>query len=164
MTMTFETDRLRLRPTTPDDLDVAHRWYGDSKTMEYITGQPCTIDETEQRLRRTIADHTQHGIGLCMTELKETGEPVGHCGLKPFLVDSVLHGELAWMFAPSHWRQGFGTEIAGGLIEYARKPLGLPGVIAIAHPGNAHSLTIIERLGMTRVSATETHMTYRLAL
>ena len=163
MTMTFETDRLRLRPTRPDDVTVAHRWYGDSITMQHITGHPCTMEETEQRLRKTIADHTQHGIGLCMTELKETGEQIGHCGLKPFLVDDVLHGELAWMFAPSHWRQGFGTEIAGGLIEYSRS-LGLPGVVAIAHPGNTHSLTIIERLGMTRVSATDTQVTYELAL
>ena len=162
--MTLETERLRLRPTTLKDLAVAHQWYGDPATMQYITGQPCTMEETEQRLLKTIADHTEHGIGLCMTELKETGDPIGHCGLKPFLVDGIVHGELAWLFAPSFWRQGFGTEIATGLIEYARRPLSLPRVIAIAHPHNAYSLTIMERLGMTRMSATDTQVTYELTL
>ncbi len=162
--MTLETERLRLRPTTLKDLAVAHQWYGDPATMQYITGHPCTMEETEQRLRKTIADHAAHGIGLCMTELKETGEPIGHCGLKPFVVDGVLQGELAWMFAPSHWRLGLGTEVARGLIEYARRPLSLPRIIAIAHPHNAHSLTIIERLGMTRVSAADPQVTYELIL
>ena len=161
--MHFETDRLRLRPTTFDDLSVAFEWYGDARTMQYITGRPCSLEETEQRLRKTIADHAQHGLGLCVTEWKATGEPIGHCGLKPFPSDDDLHGELAWMFAPPYWRRGLGTEVAAGLIAQARR-LALPRVVAIAHPGNVHSLTIMDRLGMTRLQATDTQVTYELWL
>lgn len=162
--MNVETERLRLRPTTPADLVVAHEWYGDAETMRYITGHPCTLEQTEERLRKTMADHAEHGIGLCITEWRETGEPIGHCGLKPYLVDGALQGELAWMFAPRFWRRGLGTEIAQELIEYARDPLGLPRVIAIAHPGNIPSLTIMNRLDMTHVSTTDSHVTYELTL
>ena len=51
--------------------------------------------------------------------------------------------------APGSWGRGYATEAARAVLEYALGPLGLPEVLAEVDEGNAASIAVIERLGMT---------------
>jgi RimJ/RimL family protein N-acetyltransferase len=59
----LETERLRLRPFRPDDIDALARWNADPRVMRYL------------------AHWDRHGFGLWIAEDRATGEPVGRVGL-----------------------------------------------------------------------------------
>jgi [ribosomal protein S5]-alanine N-acetyltransferase len=52
-------------------------------------------------------------------------------------------------WAPGRRGNGFATEAARTVVEYGLWPLGLPEVLAEVDEGNAASVAVIGRLGMT---------------
>jgi ribosomal-protein-alanine N-acetyltransferase len=54
-----------------------------------------------------------------------------------------------YSLAPSSWGQGYATEAARAVVEHALGPLGLPEVLAEVDEGNAASVAVVKRLGMT---------------
>ena len=61
--------------------------------------------------------------------------------------------ELGYSFHPDAWGQGFATELAGACLEQADQVLGLPEVSAFAHPGNAASRRVLDKVGFVPVRA-----------
>jgi ribosomal-protein-alanine N-acetyltransferase len=106
-----------MRPMTKQDLDALHSLYSEEVLMRYIAGKPRTLEETLTRLEKDLGHHREFGFGLCVTELRETGEVIGRCGLEPRPSASGLEGELAWMLAEPWWGLGFATEAGARLIE-----------------------------------------------
>jgi RimJ/RimL family protein N-acetyltransferase len=72
---------------------------------------------------------------------------VGTAGLRP-LAESGL--EIFYSLAPGAWGHGYATEAAQAVVDYGLGFLGLPEVLAEVDEGNAASVAVIERLGMTR--------------
>jgi RimJ/RimL family protein N-acetyltransferase len=58
----FETRRLLLQPLTWNDLERLHALYRWPEPMQFITGRPRSLDESRNRLARSIADHKQYGL------------------------------------------------------------------------------------------------------
>ena len=73
-------------------------------------------------------------------------ELVGTAGLRP-LEDLGL--EIFYSLAPGSWGQGYATEAARAVVEHALVHLGLPEVLAEVDEGNAASVAVVKRLGMT---------------
>ena len=71
---------------------------------------------------------------------------VGTAGLRP-LGGSGL--EIFYSLAPGAWGHGYATEAARAVVEYGLGPLGLPEVLAEVDEGNAASVAVVKRLGMT---------------
>ena len=71
---------------------------------------------------------------------------VGTAGLRP-LEESGL--EIFYSLAPGAWGHGYATEAARAVVEYGLGPLGLPEVLAEVDEGNAASVAVVKRLGMT---------------
>jgi ribosomal-protein-alanine N-acetyltransferase len=147
---------------TEHDLDVLHALYADEELMRFITGKARTRDETRARLDKDLGDHRDHGFGLCVTELGDTGEVIGRCGLEPRPTEAGLEGELAWMFAKPWWGRGLATEAGAELIRYGLETLALTRVFAKAMPDNTASIKVMERLGMTRVASADREVEYEM--
>ena len=98
-----------------------------------------------------LVDTDLAGTDLARTDLVGTdlagADLVGTAGLRP-LEDLGL--EIFYSLAPGSWGRGYATEAAGAVLAYALGPLGLPEVLAEVDEGNAASIAVIERLGMTR--------------
>ena len=62
--------------------------------------------------------------------------------------------EIGWHLHPSAWGHGIATEGALALVERARAG-GLTRLHAVVREGNARSLAVCDRLGMTRLGATD---------
>jgi RimJ/RimL family protein N-acetyltransferase len=58
--------------------------------------------------------------------------------------------ELGWTVFPEHRRQGYATEAAHRLMDWARAEHGVRRFIASTTPGNASSLRVHEKLGFQR--------------
>jgi RimJ/RimL family protein N-acetyltransferase len=81
-----------------------------------------------------------------MVLLKESGVPIGMCGLlkREFLEDP----EVGYAFLPQFWSKGYAFESAAAAMAHGRDVLGLGRIIAITAPDNEGSIRVLEKLGL----------------
>jgi len=149
------TERLVLRPVTGDDHPalLAHWTLPDVRRFLF-DGAPLSSAEVAETIEESIGDFAAHGYGIWLIELGSgpsfgpSPGPglVGTAGLRP-LEESGL--EISYSLAPAAWGHGYATEAARAVVEYAFGPLGLPEVLAEVDEGNAASVAVVKRLGMT---------------
>lgn len=106
---------------------------------------------------RTIADargyilkgyvemYERLGFGLYLTELKESGVPIGICGL--IKRDSLEDVDVGFAFLPKYRAQGYAYESASAVMAYGKNVLGLKRVVAITSSDNHGSVKLLEKLG-----------------
>jgi RimJ/RimL family protein N-acetyltransferase len=123
--------------------------YTDPEVMRYMGDRPLTTEAVENGIRATIARYERHGYGFWALVRRESGEILGHCGAQVW--DGTTDVELGWLLGRRHWGKGYATEAATAVRDWAFANLGVPRLVAVADPGNARSLAVMERIGMTRV-------------
>jgi RimJ/RimL family protein N-acetyltransferase len=105
------TQRLIVREMTDADLDDMAALLGDAEVMRYYP-RPKTREEAQGWINWNRALYSEHGFGLWLMTLAETGEFVGECGLTVQHVDEVTEIEVGY-----HVRtdlQGLGYAVAAG--------------------------------------------------
>ena len=149
----LSTERLVLRPVTADDHAalLAHWTQPDVRRFLFDGAAPSAAEVAE-----TIEESTGHfaarGFGIWVIELGSaaglagTASLAGTAGLRP-LEESGL--EIFYSLAPGAWGHGYATEAARAVVEYGLGPLALPEVLAEVDEGNAASVAVVKRLGMT---------------
>ena len=141
----IETARLRLRMFRPEDLDDLAALFADPAVMRYVAdGKPTGRDEAEKALASIIEHWRRQGFGRWAVEDKVTGEFVGFGGLRS------LFGlpEVVYHFAKAHWGKGLATELARASLQYGFDQHRFERIVAIAKPGNAASIHVMDKLGM----------------
>ena len=144
-----ETERLRLRELTEDDVERMHAIYGDAETMRYIgsAGRPTPDVDATRRTLGVLLDHgVQHGFTLWAIDERDGDQLVGVAGL--LLVEGRGPDvETAYLVRRDRWWLGYATEALHAVLGIARS-LGLERVIALAYPGNHASRRVMEKAGM----------------
>ena len=92
-----------------------------------------------------VASYERHGFGLWMVELRESGAPVGICGL--LKREALEDADLGYALLPEFWSRGYALEAASAVKAYAREGLGLKRLAAIVDAGNQSSIRLLERIG-----------------
>lgn len=139
------TERLVLRPVTAQDHAVllAH-WALPDVRRFLFDGEPLSAAEVTETIEDSTRDFHEGGYGIWLIQ-DRTGL-VGTIGLRP-LEDLGL--EIFYSLAPGSWGKGYATEAARAVVELALVDLGLPEVLAEVDEGNAASVGVVRRLGMT---------------
>src|SRR4029453_13170733 len=101
-------------------------------------------------LQRNLDHKQQYGYGLFSILLKETGELIGDCGLEKMEREGAA--ELGYDFRSDFWNQGYATEAALAVREYAFDVLDLPQLISLIRVGNLASKRVAEKAGIDRKS------------
>lgn len=145
----LETERLRLRLFTPDDLQVMFKLGTDPDVIRYADTPARDLEEARQRLEKgPLSDYKKYGYGRFAVELKETGKVIGFCGIK-YLPEIELP-EVGYRYFKEYWGRGIGTEAALACVDFARKDLKLGKLIALIMPENIRSIRVAEKLGMRK--------------
>lgn len=145
----LETERLRLRLFTLDDLPVMYELNTDPDVIKYADSPVKDMEEARQRLEQgPLADYQKYGYGRFAVELKETGEVIGFCGIK-YLPEIDLP-EVGYRYLKKYWGRGIGTEAASVCVEFARDDLKVEKLVALIIPENIASIRVAEKLGMSR--------------
>lgn len=145
----LETERLRLRLFTHDDLPVMFTLNSDPDVTKYADTPAKDMQEVRKRLEQgPLADYEKYGYGRFAVELKETGELIGFCGIK-YLPEIDLN-EVGYRYLKEYWGRGIGTEAARVCVDFARDDLGLEKLVALIIPENIGSIRVAEKLGMTK--------------
>ena len=146
----LQTERLRLRLFTLDDLQVMFVLNSDPDITRYAEPEPAQdLREARQRLEQgPLSDYKKYGYGRFAVELKETGKVIGFCGIK-YLPEIDLP-EVGFRYLKEYWGSGIGTEAARACVEFARDDLKIKKLIALIIPENTGSIRVAEKLGMTK--------------
>ena len=143
----LSTERLVLRPVTADDhAAVLAHWTQPDVRRFLFDGAALSGVEVAETIDESIGDFAARGFGVWLIELGSAAGLIGTAGLRP-LGSSGL--EIFYSLAPGAWGHGYATEAARAVVEYGLGPLGLPEVLAEVDEGNAASVAVVRRLGMT---------------
>ena len=183
MTLAHETDRLEsdrlvLRRVVPDDLPFFTRIHALPEVARYLWERPRSPEATAAWLQSTRANYEQSALGQLAVVRKDDGALIGRCGLTDLVVESAAPAqgirkgwfgregaptdlaltfecELGYTFDPAVWGQGFATEAAQCVRDYARDALRLPYAVSVIHLQNARSRRVAERSGARAVGQME---------
>lgn len=168
----LETERLVLRRVALGDLPFFVRIHGMPEVAQGLwpEGRPRSAEQTEAWLRYTLASYEALALGYLAVVRKADGALIGRCGLMDMAVEVrapegrmrrgwfgreeapagvalIFECELGYTFDPAVWGQGYASEAALGVRDYARDGLGLGYVVSAILPGNAASRRLAERAG-----------------
>jgi RimJ/RimL family protein N-acetyltransferase len=146
--LAFETERLMLRRLDEGDADFIFELVNDPDWLRYIGDKGVkTLDDARNYIRTGPMEmYERFGFGLLMVESKESGTPIGICGLlKRDTLDDV---DIGFAFLPAFRAQGYAREAAAATLAYAKDVLNLGRVIAITAPDNHDSARLLEKIGL----------------
>lgn len=138
------TERLRFGIWRKDDIALAEAIWGDAEVTE-LTGGPFSTDEVAERLSREIENWRQYRIQYWPVFRLNDSTLVGCCGLRPRNMEARI-AELGFQLCRQSWGQGYASEAAKAVIEWARAQ-DFMTLIAGHHPSNHASKRALARLG-----------------
>ena len=147
----LETKRLILRSMRATDINDLHLIFTDPKVMASFGGEPLSREQMLGWLGRNLEHQNRYGYGLFSVVLKENGKLIGDCGLEQMDIEGVQVAELGYDFLSDYWNQGFATEAALAVRDYAFDILRLPQLISLIRVGNLASKRVAEKVGMTLI-------------
>lgn len=150
----LETRRLILRPPATSDLPFVLKRMNTAAVMRYLGGHPRPRADVEASLQADIAAFASGDWRRWTVWLRDGDCPVGRCGLFRVRSDAApadLRGqlEIGWTFAQEYWGQGYASEAAGAVLDFAFGTLGWPVIYSQTSDSNAASTRMMHRLGFT---------------
>ncbi|MBB5873894.1 RimJ/RimL family protein N-acetyltransferase [Allocatelliglobosispora scoriae] len=153
----WETDRLIIRDWTEEPADVERifdmlsRW----EVARWLGATPRALTDPAEAVgvvRRWRARGSADGrFGIWAIEVRATGEAVGTVlvipmpGMGGATTEDI---EVGWHLHPDAWGNGYATEAARSAVDRAFAA-GVPEIFAVVRPGNAPSVAVTRRLGMS---------------
>lgn len=161
----LETDRLVIRDFSMDDLNDVHRILDREIYLE----RNLPIEARRGWLEWSITNYqelaglNQPPYGERAVTLRDTGELIGITGYSPMFhpLSEMLNGisstaarwlpemGLYYAFSPAQQGNGYATEAAQALIDYAFEYFHLKRIVANTEFANLASQRVMKKLGMT---------------
>ncbi len=164
MAQRLVTERLVLRPWTPDDADAALAAYGNGNVARWLAPEMDTVpDPAAMRLvlQQWVAEDARMltPAGRWAIELREDHQLIGGATLLPLLPDDEF--EVGWQLSPAAWGHGYAAEAGLAMARWAFDQ-GIEQVIAVVRPTNKRAEAMVRRIGMEWVGETEKYHNLRL--
>lgn len=175
----IESERLTLRRIEPEDFEFFTQLHADPEVARYLShGKPRSAQESLAWLQSVLRTYEDFSLGQLAVLRKSDGMLIGRCGLSDLAVEAkasatavprawyqradapadaeiVFERELGYTFHRDSWGQGYASEAARCVFDYARDVLKLPRVISLIHPENIRSLRVVQRFGVQHEDVVE---------
>lgn len=175
----IESERLTLRRIEPEDFEFFAHIHADPEVARYLShGRPRSAQESLSWFQSVLRTYEDFELGQLAVVRKSDGMLIGRCGLSDLAVEStatvaavprgwyqrddapadveiVFERELGYTFHRNSWGQGYASEAARCVFDYARDVSKVPRVISLIHSENHRSLRVIERFGARREDIVE---------
>ena len=146
----LQTDRLRLRPFEEADANALHTMQSSAHVLRYWDAPPWTERERARKFIEKCHKLSDDGTGARLAvERHEDGAFIGWCSLTRW-DPGYRSAEMGYCFTDAAWGQGYATEAARVLLEWAYNSLDLNRVQAETDTRNAASARVLEKLGFVR--------------
>lgn len=149
-TPTLRTARLLLRPFTPADADAIFALQSNPQVLRYWDSPPWSERARAERFIAKCQQMEQDGSGARLAiERRADGAFIGWCVLFEWNPGYRSAG-MGYCLDDAAWGQGFATEAAGALLQWAFDTLDLNRVQAETDTRNTASARVLEKLGFVR--------------
>ena len=146
-----------MRPCVPSDAEDHVRLYRDPAVTRWLIGGPYDEETARARSARDLARYGEswatRGFSVWALIDRASDRLIGECGLQELPESPDV--ELVYLLERDRWGQGLATEAGRAVLRHAFERLGLPRIVAVAHPEHAASRRVMEKLGMRREPARE---------
>jgi len=144
----LETQRLILQRVTVDDAGVILALLNEPSFIRNIGDRGVRTLEgaRDYIINRLIASYDNFGFGMYLVVMKDSGSPVGLCGL--IRRDGLDDVDIGYAFLQQFWSNGYATESALAVKKYAKNIIGLKRLVAITDPTNQGSIRVLEKIGL----------------
>lgn len=140
----IETPRLLLRPLTVSDAEAAFVWLSDPEVNRFMPyGLYTSVEQVRQWLRHVETAASTCNFGFVR---KEDGLLIGAGDIGPD-EETAVWG-LGYNFRRDAWNQGYATEAARAMIDFAHRTFGARDFAANHAVDNPASGRVMEHCGM----------------
>jgi [ribosomal protein S5]-alanine N-acetyltransferase len=167
----IESERLILRRIEPADFEFFARIHADPIVARYLgNGKVRSIQETHALLERFYETYKSLQLGPLAVLRKSDGGLIGRCGLSDMALEVktapgelprvwyersqvpsdakvIFEQELGYTLDRNHWGQGYASEAAARVFEYASSTMPFRRIVSVIHPENIPSMKIAKKNG-----------------
>ncbi|WP_341358910.1 GNAT family N-acetyltransferase [Georgenia sp. M64] len=160
----LETDRLLLRPWRVAEAGVQREMWSerDPRVPPHrridADGRPSIAD-----LEESIRTHATSSIGLLAVERKVSRDVIGYCGLIDSGRGPAGEPELAFELLRRFWGQGYATEAASAVLDWARSS-GYRRLWATVWDWNTASRRVLAKVGFVETRRKDVDAVYGTTL
>ncbi len=175
----LQSERLLLRRITRRDLSYFINIHQDPDVARFIgAGNPRPQEETEKWLDDILESYARANLGQLAVVRKSDGAMVGRCGLSDAAVevapapDQMRKGwffstqvpagvtvellpELGYTFGKDAWGQGYASEAAACVYNYALTALAVPKIMSVIFTDNRASLGVARKFAVDLIDQVE---------
>ncbi|MEU5937673.1 GNAT family N-acetyltransferase [Micromonospora sp. NPDC047548] len=152
----LETERLRLRRFTPDDVDHLVDLDSDPEVMRFLGRPTPRATVRDEQLPRILAQYDRHpGLGRWAALDRQSGDFLGWFALDPS--DDGTEAELGYRLRRSVWGRGLATEGSRPLLRHAFDTVGVRRVWAETMTVNTRSRQVMAKAGLRYVRTFHLH-------
>ncbi|MEQ5838679.1 GNAT family N-acetyltransferase [Paraburkholderia acidicola] len=149
-TPTLHTARLLLRPFTEADTDAIFALQSNAHVLRYWDSPPWKTRAQAERFIEVCRQFEQEGTGARLAiERAADSVFIGWCALSRWDPDN-RSAKMGYCLDQAAWGQGFATEAASAVLQWAFDTLDLNRVQSEADTRNTASGRVLEKLGFIR--------------
>lgn len=145
-----DSDRLRFKLPSRHDAAFYLKLMNEPDYLHFIADHGLRTEEDVIGYieNKTLARFSKFGVGLWLVEEKDSGSPVGVCGI--VVRRELEHPDLGYGLLEAHRGKGYAKEAAEAVLKFARNKLGLKTICAITHPDNVRSAHLLTKIGFVQ--------------
>lgn len=144
----YETERLILRPMSPEDKDFIFELYNAPKFIQYIGDRNIkTIEDAENYIKNRFMPQIERlGYGNYLVVTKEGNHKIGGVGI--FEREGLDIVDIGYSLLERFEGKGYAYEAAQKVKSIGMEEFGLSKISAIISKDNVSSQKLIEKLGL----------------
>ena len=143
----LETERLIIRKTSVDDVDLMLKMDKQEITQKFLGGVKDKTREERIELLERKSKKFDDGIAGSLTVCLKDGTPIGITGLSIDEGNNI--GKIGYLFDVDYTNKGYCTEVCRKLVDIGFKDLELNKIWADTVRGNDSSKRVLEKLNFT---------------
>ena len=147
---TLETPRLILRKLTMDDAQDQFEYAVDTELAHMGLWQPFeTLQDSLDDIDDLLEGYRTGTAFEWAVELRSEAKMIGRLGLGAYHAQDA-RADLGYAYNRNYWGQGYATEAAQAVLNFAFGTMRLYRVGSVVLPDNHASIHVLEKLGMQR--------------
>ena len=145
-TPVLETERLILRPLTPDDAETAFIWHSDPRVNKFMSYPLYTdISQTVRWITEIVPVEEDIHWGIV---LKESNKVVGMIAV--FDIQNARMGDIGYRIHPEYWNMGITTEALKEVVRFIFENTEIERLNGRADVRNVASNKVMEKCGFIK--------------
>lgn len=142
----IKTERLLLHPLDFSDLESMHEYASDKENTMYMYHLPRKIEETAEFLSSVTKEWEKNMPCFYEFAIELDGIQIG--SISVYLSDNRDSGDLGWILNKKYWHNGYATEAAMALKDFALNILQVKKLTANCDYRNTASSRVMEKIGL----------------